>query len=133
MSSVILKRAPIGPNLEDYDRARRRCCRRPHLPVAGRAAGPPWIRASGHNGDIRRAEQRLHGGHIGLQPSGAFLFGNQDGSREAAFSAVPVGRDHLLTNLPHLQTWESGDKPHASEDLHQPFVFQTASAGRNLV
>jgi hypothetical protein len=58
MSSLILKRAPIGPNQEDYDVLADGI-------IAGRiflspAAPPdrPWMWASGHNGDIRRA---VHG------------------------------------------------------------------------
>jgi hypothetical protein len=53
---LILKRAPIGPNLEDYDVLEDGV-------VVGRilfisAAGPAdrqWMWASGHNGDIARA------------------------------------------------------------------------------
>ena len=56
MTGLILKRAPIGPNLEDYDVLDNGV-------VVGRllfisAAGPAdrqWMWASGHNGDIRRA------------------------------------------------------------------------------
>jgi hypothetical protein len=55
-AGLILKRAPIGPNLEDYDVLDNGV-------VVGRllfisAAGPAdrqWIWASGHNGDISRA------------------------------------------------------------------------------
>ena len=53
---LILKRAPTGPNLEDYDVLE-------DGGVVGRisfisAAGPAdrqWMWASGHNGDIRHA------------------------------------------------------------------------------
>jgi hypothetical protein len=58
MTGLILKRAPIGPNLEDYDVLEDGV-------VVGRlfisAAGPAdrqWMWASGHNGDYRRA---MHG------------------------------------------------------------------------
>jgi hypothetical protein len=50
LSSLIVKRAPIGPNLEDYDVLEGRRRRRPHPPITGGAAGPPI-----HNGDISRA------------------------------------------------------------------------------
>jgi hypothetical protein len=55
MSPLILARAPIGPNQEDYDVLEDGA-------VVGRIflspAAPmdrPWMWASGHNGDIRRA------------------------------------------------------------------------------
>ena len=54
-NSLILKRAPIGDNLEDYDVLESGI-------VVGRIfflsavapEGRPWMWASGHNGDIRR-------------------------------------------------------------------------------
>ena len=56
MTQLILKRAPIGSNQEDYDVLEDGV-------VVGRilfilAAGPvdrQWMWASGHNGDIRRS------------------------------------------------------------------------------
>jgi hypothetical protein len=52
---LILKRAPIGPNLEDYNVLENgvvvgRIFRSPGAPD-----DRPWMWASGHNGDIRRA------------------------------------------------------------------------------
>ena len=52
---LILKRAPIGPNQEDYDvLAEGAVVGRIFLPPAAPEA-TPWMWASGHNGDIRRA------------------------------------------------------------------------------
>jgi hypothetical protein len=55
MTDLILKRGPIGSNLEDYSVLE-------HGTVVGRIfispAAPqdrPWMWASGHNGEIRRA------------------------------------------------------------------------------
>ena len=53
---LILKRAPIGPNLEDYDVLDDGIVVGRILFVsAAAAAGRQWMWASGHNGDIRRA------------------------------------------------------------------------------
>jgi hypothetical protein len=55
MTQLAFKRAPIGPNLEDYDVLENGA-------VVGRIFKVPiapedrhWMWASGHNGDIRRA------------------------------------------------------------------------------
>jgi hypothetical protein len=56
MTPLILKRAPIGDNEEDYDVLENGV-------VVGRIfflnavapAGRPWMWASGHNGDFKRA------------------------------------------------------------------------------
>jgi hypothetical protein len=55
MASLILKRAPIGPNLEDYSVLEDGVVvgRIFKVPVA--PEGRPWMWASGHNGDIKRA------------------------------------------------------------------------------
>jgi hypothetical protein len=55
MASLILKRAPIGPNLEDYSVLEDGVVvgRIFKVPVA--PADRPWMWVSGHNGDLRRA------------------------------------------------------------------------------
>ena len=55
LTQLILKRAPIGDNLEDYSVLENgvvvgRIFKAPVAP-----AGRPWMWASGHNGDIKRA------------------------------------------------------------------------------
>jgi hypothetical protein len=55
MSSLILKRAPIGPNMEDYNVLNdREVVGRIFLSPAA-LANRPWMWASGHNGAIERA------------------------------------------------------------------------------
>jgi hypothetical protein len=55
MSPLILKRAPVGDNQDDYSVLENGVVvgRIFKVPVA--PAGRPWMWASGHNGDIRRA------------------------------------------------------------------------------
>jgi hypothetical protein len=55
MTPLILKRAPIGDNQDDYDVLENGVIlgRIFLSPVA--PADKPWMWASGHNGDIRRA------------------------------------------------------------------------------
>ena len=55
MSSLILKRAPIGWNQDDYDVLEDGVIvgRIFKVPIAPQ--DQPWMWASGHNGDIRRA------------------------------------------------------------------------------
>jgi hypothetical protein len=56
MTGLILKRAPIGPNLEDYDVLEDGVVvgRILFISAAG-LADRQWMWASGNNGDIRRA------------------------------------------------------------------------------
>ena len=56
MSQLILKRAPVGDNQDDFDVLDDGVvvCRISFLDAVG-PQGPPWMRASGHNGDIERA------------------------------------------------------------------------------
>ena len=55
MSPLILKRAPIGWNQDDYDVLEDSVIvgRIFKVPIAPQ--DPPWMWASGHNGTIRRA------------------------------------------------------------------------------
>jgi hypothetical protein len=56
MSQLILKRDPVGQNPEDYSVLENGVIvgRIFHLDGAG-PRGRPWMWASGHNGDIKRA------------------------------------------------------------------------------
>jgi hypothetical protein len=55
MTQLILKRAPIGWNQDDYDVLENGVVvGRIFLDAAGQR-GLPWMWASGHNGDYRRA------------------------------------------------------------------------------
>jgi hypothetical protein len=55
MSPLILKRAPIGPNLEDYDVLENGVLVGRIFLSSGAPQDRPWMWASGHNGEIRRA------------------------------------------------------------------------------
>jgi hypothetical protein len=59
--ALILKRAPIGDNQEDYDVHKGGINRQSHLlPLGGCGRGPPWMWASSHNADaaVRTATSR---------------------------------------------------------------------------
>jgi hypothetical protein len=55
MPALILKRAPIGSNLEDYRVLESGAVVGRMLLSPGAPQERPWMWASGHNGDIRRA------------------------------------------------------------------------------
>jgi hypothetical protein len=55
MSSLILKREPIGSNLEDYDVLEDGVVVGRIFLSPGAPRGRPWMWTSGHYGDIRRA------------------------------------------------------------------------------
>src|SRR5262245_733380 len=56
MSQLILKRAPVGDNQDDFDVLEDGVVvGRIFFLDAVRPQGPPWMWASGHNGDIERA------------------------------------------------------------------------------
>ena len=56
MTTLILKRAPIGSNQDDFDVLENGIIvGRIFFLAAGAPEGRPWMWASGHNGDIRRA------------------------------------------------------------------------------
>ena len=54
-TSLILKRAPIGDNQDDYDVLENGVIVGRIFTVPTAPPGRPWMWASGHNGDIRRA------------------------------------------------------------------------------
>ena len=55
MTTLILKRAPIGSNQDDFDGLENGIIVGRIFFLAAAPEGRPWMWASGHNGDIRRA------------------------------------------------------------------------------
>ena len=55
MSSLILKRAPVGDNQDDYDVLENGGVVGRIFKVMVAPPDRPWMWASGHNGDIKRA------------------------------------------------------------------------------
>jgi hypothetical protein len=59
-SGLILKRAPIGPNVEDYDVLEDGVVVGRIFLSPGAPEDRPWMWASGHNGNIRGGSPLRH-------------------------------------------------------------------------